>query len=97
MSPVAVLMFLGTLLLAGFSLAAFGFTINTTGPPALYVLGAGWQLWMEWLRHRSALRHRHTGFMPGTQHLALMGTLGFGVCMTAGFVWLILAADSFRR
>ena len=28
----------------------------------------------EWLRHRSYLKYRGSGFIPGTQHIAMIGT-----------------------
>jgi hypothetical protein len=32
----------------------------------------------EWLRHRSWLKHRASGFAPSTQHIAVIGTFVAG-------------------
>jgi len=39
---------------------------------------------VEYLRHRSYLKHRHKGFVPGTQHIAIWGSLisGFFIILT---------------
>jgi hypothetical protein len=94
MSPRPILFFAMSLLVAGLVagllVAGFGVEINSVGPAALLVLGAGWQLWMEWLRDRLWLRYRNTGFVPGTQHLVLLGTLGCFACTLAAIMWLML-------
>jgi hypothetical protein len=40
----------------------------------------------EWLRHRSYVRHRQSGFVPGTQHIAMIGTFVAGALFLAAVV-----------
>ena len=42
----------------------------------------------EYLRHRSYLKHRHTGYVPGTQHIALWGSV-LQVCLFTCIVLVI--------
>ena len=72
------------------SVALQGWTLNGIGPAALLVAAGFWQFWMEWLRQRSWLRHRDSGFAPGTQHLALAGALGYLVGTLGAVIWMWL-------
>jgi hypothetical protein len=49
-----------------------------------------WQVWMQWLRHRSWLRYRDSGFAPGTQHL-MTAALGWFFGVAGAAAWAILA------
>lgn len=89
MNPTDIFLLLLSLLVAFTSLAIQGWTINGIGPAVLASAGGFWQLWMQWLRHRSWLRHRESGFAPGTQHLALAATLGWFLAMVGAGVWLM--------
>jgi hypothetical protein len=42
----------------------------------LFVGALAWYLFFGWLRHRSWLRDRASGFASGTQWLSLAGTVG---------------------
>jgi len=45
----------------------------------------------EWLRHRSWLKHRDSGFAPSTQGIAMIGTFATGAAFVAALVsWLVL-------
>jgi hypothetical protein len=90
MSPTVILLFVASLL-AG-SLCAVGACRwpGLIGPAVLFVLGGGWPLWMDWLRYRSWRRHRDSEFVPGTQHLALLGAVGYFLWSGAAIIWLML-------
>jgi hypothetical protein len=53
MNPGDFLLLLLSLALAGISLLSHGWTLNGIGPALLSTAGGFWQLWMQWLRHRS--------------------------------------------
>jgi hypothetical protein len=91
MNPLDFLILVVTWALASFAVMAHGLTWNGVGPAILMVVGGTWNFWMQWLRHRSWLRHRDSGFAPGTQHLALMGGMGFLLCVSCACVWALLA------
>jgi hypothetical protein len=57
---------------------------------ALGLMALAFLAWTEWLRHRSWLRHRGEEFAPGTQHLALLGTLGVALLSLLGLLALAL-------
>lgn len=46
---------------------------------------------MEWLRHRSYLKHRDSGFVPSTQGIVLVGLFIAGILEVAAVLFLILA------
>ena len=52
---------------------------------------------MQWLRHRSWLRHRDSEFAPGTQHLALLAAIGWLLCIVGACIWAVLIAKTDRR
>jgi hypothetical protein len=89
-SPVETVVFLVSLIPPVFLTAKIGFQIHTQGPLILIALGAGFRLWMECLRHRQWLEQRHTGFVSGSQDLALLGTLGFGGGVLGAAIWLFV-------
>ena len=92
MNPTDFLILIVTWVLACCWVVAHGLTVNGIGPAALLLVGGTWNFWMQWLRHRSWLRHRDSGFAPGTQHLALLGGIGFLLCVSSATVWVILIA-----
>ena len=90
-----ILLFL-SLALAAVSLVAHGWTVNGIGPALLSTAGGLWQLWMQWLRHKSWLRHKDSGFAPGTQHLAISAWLGWSMAIFAALIWTSLALSSLK-
>jgi hypothetical protein len=90
-----ILLFL-SLAFAALSLLAHGWTLNGIGP-ALLSTGGFWQLWMQWLRHRSGLRHKDEGFAPGTQHLAISAWLGWSLAVFAAVTWAMLTLKELRQ
>jgi hypothetical protein len=91
MNPMDFFALLLSLVFATLCLLAHGWTLNGVGPAVLSTAGGLWQLWMQWLRHKSYLRHRDSGFAPGTQHLACSATVGYGLGMVAAVVWALVA------
>jgi len=91
MNPTDFILFSLSLAFAAISLVAHGWTVNGVGPAILSSAGGCWQLWMQWLRHRSWLRHRDSGFAPGTQHLALSAAVGWFVGMVGAVLWTMAA------
>jgi hypothetical protein len=77
---------------AALSLLAHGWTLNGFGPALLATAGGFWQLWMQWLRHKSWLRHRDSGFSPGAQHLALSAAVGWFVGVVSAAIWACMAS-----
>jgi hypothetical protein len=91
-NPTDYLILIVTGGLASLWVSALGLTLDGLGPAAL-VFGAGiWNFWMQWLRHRSWLRHRDSGFAPGTPHLALFAAIGFLLFMSCACIWAVLIA-----
>ncbi len=90
MNPTDFVLLFGCTVLAGASLVAHGWGVNGIGPAVLALAGGLWNVWMQWLRHRSWLRHRDSGFAPGTQHLSCLATLGFGVGVYGAVLWLLV-------
>jgi hypothetical protein len=74
---------------AAMSVLAQGWSLNGIGPAILLIAGGVWQFWMQWLRHRSWLRHRDSGFAPGTQHLALAAAVGWLLGLTGATIWIV--------
>jgi hypothetical protein len=97
MNPSDFLLLFLSLGFAALSLLAHGWTLNGVGPALLATAGGIWQLWMQWLRHRSWLRHRDSGFVPGTQHLALSAWLGWSLAIGAAITWAMLTMKDLRQ
>lgn len=96
MNPGDFLLLFLSLGLAVLSLLAHGWTLNGIGPALLATVGGFWQLWMQWLRHRSWLRHRDSGFVPGTQHLAISAWLGWSIATITAVIWAVTALKALR-
>lgn len=96
MNPGDYLLLLLPLGFAAVSLLAHGWTLNGIGPAVLSTAGGFWQLWMQWLRHRSWLRHKDSGFAPGTQHLAISAWLGWSLTAFAALIWGMLTLKELR-
>src|SRR5690242_5864241 len=96
MNPGDYLLLLISLGCAAVSLLAHGWTLNGIGPALLSTAGGFWQLWMQWLRHRSWLRHKESGFAPGTQHLAISAWLGWSLTAFAALIWAMLTLKELR-
>ena len=91
----SILLFL-SLAFAAVTLLAHGWTVNGIGPALVATAGGVWHLWMQWLRHRSYLRHRDSDFIPGTQHLAILGWLGWSLTALAAVIWMTLTLKDLR-
>lgn len=91
MNPTDIILLLFSLAFATLSLLAQGWTLNGVGPALLSSAGGFWQLWMQWLRHRSWLRHREADFVPGTQHLAISAAVGWFLGLATAVIWSIAA------
>jgi hypothetical protein len=52
-------------------------------PMLLTIAGVASIVIAEWLRHRSYLKHRKSGFVPGTQGIAMVGTFVAAGCFLA--------------
>lgn len=96
MNPDEYLKLLLSLAFAMISLLAHGWTVNGIGPAPLSTAGGFWQLWMQWLRHRSYLRHKDSDFIPGTQHLAISGWLGWSLATFTAVIWGMLTLKDLR-
>ncbi len=88
MNPGDILLVLLSLALATMSPLAQGWTVNGIGPALLATAGGGWYLAMQWLRHRNWLRHKDSDFIPGTQHLAISGWLGWSIAIFPALIWI---------
>ena len=89
MNPMDFILLIVSVAVAVMSVALQGWTIHGIGPAIFSLAGGIWQFWMQWLRHRSWLRHRDSGFAPGTQHLALSAAVGWFVGMVGAMIWLL--------
>jgi hypothetical protein len=96
MNPGDFLLLFLSLGFAFMSLLVHGFTPNGIGPALLATAGGFWQLWMQWLRHRSWLRHKDSDFIPGTQHLAIAAWLGWSLATFAAVIWAWIAIRGLR-
>lgn len=90
MNPGDYILLLLSVAFAAVILLAHGWTLNGIGPVLLCTAGGFWQFWMQWLRHRSWLRHKEAGFVPGTQHLAISAWLGWSLATLAALIWATL-------
>lgn len=97
MNPTDFILLFLSLGFAFMSLLVHGWTLNGVGPALIATAGGVWQLWMQWLRHRSWLRHRDPGFVPGTQHLTLSAWLGWSLATFAAVIWAILTLKEVQR
>jgi len=91
MNPSDLILLVLSLGFAAISLLAHGWTLNGVGPALLATAGGVWQLWMQWLRHRSWLRPRESGFAPGKQQLAVSAWLGWSMATLAMVIWAVVA------
>ncbi len=92
MTPTDFILASLCLIVAVVALLANGPTLNGIGPALLLVGSGGWQLWMQWLRHKSWLKHRESGFAPGTGHLSLAAAIGFSAGVGLAFFWLFIVS-----
>lgn len=83
-----------SLAFAAVNLLVHGWTLNGIGPALLSTAGGFWHVWMQWRRHRSWLRYKDSGFVPGTQHLAISAWLGWSLTTLAALIWAGLALRS---
>jgi hypothetical protein len=90
MNPTDFLLLVMSLGLAAGSIFVHGWTLTGIMPAGLILAGAFWHLWMQWLRHRSWLRHRESGFAPGTQHLALSAAIGYALGVSGASIWVLV-------
>lgn len=90
MNPMDFILLLVSAGFACLSVSIHGWTLNGLGPAALSVMGGVWQIWMQWLRHRSYLRYRDSGFAPGTQGLAFSAALGYFIGSVSSGIWLFV-------
>lgn len=96
MNPGDFLLLFVPLAFAGICLLAHGWTVHGVGPALLATAGGVWNLWMQWLRHRSWLRHKDSEFVPGTQHLAISAWLGWSLTIYAAAYWAMLTMKELR-
>jgi hypothetical protein len=87
--PMDFIVLIFSIAAAAMSVLAQGWSLNGIGPAILLIAGGVWQFWMQWLRHRSWLRHRDSGFAPGTQHLALAAAVGWLLGLTGATIWIV--------
>jgi hypothetical protein len=90
MNPTDFYLLVPSIAFAALCLAVHGPTLNGIGPAGLALAGCLWQLWMQSLRHRSWLRHRDSGFAPGTQPLALAAALGWFLAIASSVTWALI-------
>jgi hypothetical protein len=91
MNPGDIILLILSLVFAVVNLLVHGWTLNGAGPALLAAAGGFWQLWMQWLRRRSWLRHKDSGFAPGTQQLAFLAWLGWSLAAFAALIWAGIA------
>jgi hypothetical protein len=94
MNPSDFLLLIVSIGMAVLSVATQGWTINGIGPACLSTAGGIWHFWMQWLRHRSWLRHRDSGFAPPTQHLAISAAAGWFLGIVGATIWILMARKS---
>ena len=96
MSPGDLSLLLLALAFAAVNLLVHGWTADGLGPALLCLAGGLWQGWMQWLRTRTWERHRDTGFVPGTQHLAIAAWLGWSLATFAALIWAGVALSRLK-
>jgi len=89
MNPMDYILLIVSIAVAVMSVVLQGWTLQGIGPAILSMVGGIWQFWMQWLRHLSWLRHRESGFAPGTQHLAIAAAVGWFLGMAGAMIWMI--------
>lgn len=89
MNPMDFALLILSIAVAAIGVFLAGWTLQGIGPAILAIMGGVWHFWMQWLRHRSWLRHRESGFAPGTQHLAISATVGFFLALTGALIWIL--------
>ncbi len=89
MNPMDFILLIVSVALAGMCVLVQGPTWNGIGPAILLVAGGVWQFWMQWLRHGSWLRHRDSGFAPGTPRLALAAAVGWFLGIAGATTWVV--------
>ncbi len=89
MSPMVILVCGFNILVSGSWLFLRGISWKDMGPAVLMIAGSGWYLWTDWLRYRVYVRHRNSGFVPGTQNLAIWGIVGCFACSFSSMVWAL--------
>jgi hypothetical protein len=89
MHPMDFILLIVSVAAAVMSVLAQGWSLNGIGPAILLIAGGVWHFWMQWLRHRSWLRHRDSGFAPGTQHLTLAAAIGWLLGLTGPTIWIV--------
>jgi hypothetical protein len=94
LSPTSYLLLFFSFVGAAMSLLANGLSAGGVGPVVLALAGGIWQFWMDYLRHRVWLQHHDSGFVPGTQHLAMAGALGWGIAVVVAMAWAVIALKS---
>lgn len=90
MSPTDFFLLFVSLAFAAASIAVHGWTLNGIGPAMLATVGGFWQLGVQWLRHRSWLKHRDSGSAPSTEPLALSAAIGWMLGMLGALLWAVL-------
>ena len=94
MNPMDFILLIVSIAVAVMSVVTQGWTLHGIGPAILSMAGGIWQLWMQWLRHRSWLRYRDSGFAPSTQHLAISAAVGWLVGMAGAMIWILVTRIS---
>jgi hypothetical protein len=89
MHPMDFILLIVSVAMAVMSVLAHGWKLNGIGPAILVLAGGVWHFWMQWLRHRSWLRHRDSGFAPGTQRLALAAVVGWFLGIAGATIWIV--------
>jgi hypothetical protein len=91
MSPGdAILVLLGAAF-AVLNLALQGFGLHGWGPAILALAGAIWNTSFQALRQQRGRRPLPDGFLPGTQHLALLAVAGWAALTLSAVAWALLA------
>jgi hypothetical protein len=96
MNPGDFILLFVSLTFAALNLTAHGWTLNGIGPALLATAGGLWHLWLQSLRHQSWLRHKESGFAPGTQHLALAAVVGWSLSVLVAVFWALATLNELR-
>ncbi len=89
MNPMDFILLIVSVAVAVMSIIARGWTLHGIGPAILAMAGGIGHFWMQFLRHRSWLRHRDSGFAPGTQYLAISAVVGWFLGMAGAVSWIL--------